>query len=171
MLDTKRKFFHILLRPRISSSKFLVFYSRPRILLKPGGVLTPPYLPGSPAHSAGIACFNASGLLFPSQRPSFFDLFFRSFFTTVFFINVCTQNGPKIDKNQIWTPRCPVGYPWVPSWCPRASKWCPRVTQWCLQASKMTNLGIQNDPILPVLPVLPSHQLTGGAGGRGEALR
>ena len=43
--------------PRSPSPRIPGFRSRPRILAKPGGVLTPPYLPGTPAHFAGPPYF------------------------------------------------------------------------------------------------------------------
>ena len=39
--------------PKFPNPKILGFRFLARVLAKPGGVLTPPYLPGSPAHSAG----------------------------------------------------------------------------------------------------------------------
>jgi hypothetical protein len=47
--------------PRIPNPRILGFRFLARILAEPRGVLTPPYLPSGPAHSAGPSYFRSLG--------------------------------------------------------------------------------------------------------------
>ena len=90
VLDQKRKEIQILLSPKIPSSPNSSL-QKPglRFLAKPGGVLTPPYLPGSPAHSAGPP--QNAGLVRPlgAPRPILGGSNFGVVFGTPFFRAMC----------------------------------------------------------------------------------
>ena len=74
--------------PKFPSPKFRALDAWPRILAKPGGVLTPPYLPGGPAYSAGPAL----SWLLAALVPNFSDFYrifqrFSRFFRHIFSID------------------------------------------------------------------------------------
>ena len=85
VLDSRLGCCRVLPDPKFPSPKFQALDAGPRILAKPGGVLTPPYLPGGPAHSARPRTFA------PVGRPGV-ELF-------EFLVDFCTSQ--KSSKNRI----------------------------------------------------------------------
>ena len=91
--------------PKIPGFQFLA-----RILAKPGGVLTPPYLPGGPGHSAGHALSWLLAALVPNFSDFYrifrrFSRFFRHMFSIdfshVFFIDFGIDLGSILDPFSI----------------------------------------------------------------------
>ena len=94
--------------PKIPGFQFLA-----RILAKPGGVLTPPYPPGGPGHSAG----HAGSWLLAALVPNFSD-FYRIFRrSSRFFRHICSIDFSHVFFSSI------LGSIWARFWSHFRSYW------------------------------------------------
>ena len=81
VLDHRASSRRVLPDPKFPSPKFQALDAWPRILAKPGGVLTPPYPPGGPAHSAGpTQKYRECPVMLPKCRTFF--IFCRFLYTS-----------------------------------------------------------------------------------------